>query len=177
MGNKTFDYWQLRGMNMSDEAILAAANANGTKLNGSDFVLKGNKNFKAAQNNEAYQNLIAEHGGVGFGGDYSKYGDWYDKLGADVQARLGGKMKEKEFKKMMTGQHDLEREYASQYFGGNSNPGKGGSGSGKEEGGVWNWIKENPGKTAAIGGGALVTGLGARALLKGRDDRDDRYYR
>lgn len=102
----------------------------------------------------------------------------YDDYVAAAQKANKTAMSKSEFNRIMKAQHAAENEYYNQFFNGSgSKSGNGGSGSEKGEGGVWNWIKENPGKTAAIGGGTVLAGLGARALLKGRDDRDDRYYR
>lgn len=180
------DVHKALGMNLTPEMLVEAANRKGTIRGvGNVFTIKGDKGFNALQNNDVYSKLIAANGGKGFGGSYSAYETAWNKgatttgkgkKAVTTNSTMGDKLSEKEFKEMMEKQHALEQEYANQYFGGRS--GKGGSGNKtSEEGGVWNWIKENPGKTAAIGGGALVTGLGARALLKGRDDRDDRYYR
>lgn len=174
IGKTGLSYGKARSLGYSDEQI-----ANMIKEDKGVYSFISPKKFRTQEVVEGYG---TKGGDVTIGGKtyLSAAGNKsnYDDYVAAATAANKTAMSKSEFNRVMKAQHAAENEYYNQFFNGSgSNPSKGGSGSGKEEGGVWNWIKENPGKTAAIGGGALVTGLGARALLKGRDDRDDRYYR
>jgi hypothetical protein len=175
-GSVELAYHELRARGYSDEQI---ANFIKQDKNGALSFASGPKTRKQMDVVEGYGTKGGTHeingktylDAAGYHGDYNAYA-------ADAQKLNLNAMEKSKFGRVIKDQHAAENAYTDQFLGGSgSGRGGSGSGSGKEEGGVWNWIKENPGKTAAIGGGALVTGLGARALLKGRDDRDDRYYR